>query len=102
MIFGRDSAQRVARRLGKVRTDLVRAQEELVVAEQQFGAWSEEDEEQRVRVLVSENLAEQKQWEQTHRHAELMQRSVGLARRRVADLQREASELLARLNQRPS
>ena len=102
MVFGRGSIQRAGRRLSKVRIDLARAQEELVVAEQQFGAWSEEDEEQRVRVLVSDNLSEQKQWEQTHRHAELMQRSVGAARRRVADLQREESELLARLSEGPS
>lgn len=102
MAFGRNSTERAARRLDKVRADLAHAQEDLIVAEQQYGAWSEEDEDQRVRVLVSENLAEQKQWQQTHRHAELMQRSVGAARRRVADLQREENELVARLNEGPN
>ena len=95
--FGLNPQRHVMKRLRGLRADLLLVRQELVLAEQQYAVLSEDDDDQRIRMLVSENRFDEKQWDHAHRHAEVMLRSIATARRRVADLERAESELLEQL-----
>jgi hypothetical protein len=88
---------RTERRLVEVNQRLQRAREELAVLDQQLVAFADEEDETRVRALVSESPLDAKQHREAERHADAMRRSrAGLAAK-IAELERAQDELLDRL-----
>ncbi len=87
----------VERRLLDVHARLVRARQELAVAEEQLDVFLETADEARIRALVSETPLADRDWQDAQRHAEVMIRSRDTASARVAELERAQDELLAKL-----
>jgi len=76
---------------------LVRARQELAVAEEQLDVFLETAEETRIRSLVSETPLADRDWQDAQRHADAMTRARDTARARVAELERAQDELLGKL-----
>ena len=87
----------VERRLLDVHARLVRARQELAVAEEQLDVFLETAEEARIRALVSETPLADRDWQDAQRHAEAMNRGRDNAGARVAELERAQDELLSKL-----
>ncbi|MCU1495742.1 MAG: hypothetical protein JWO62_3506 [Acidimicrobiaceae bacterium] len=92
-----DRRQRVERRLFDVHARLDRARAELALAEEQLVVVADAADEARTRMLVSETALANREWNDAHRHAEVMERSRDAARLVVADLERAQDELLSQL-----
>jgi hypothetical protein len=89
--------EQVETRLLEVHARLVRARQELAVAEEQLDVFLESAEETRIRALVSETPLADREWQDAQRHAEAMMRARESARARVAELERTQDELLGKL-----
>jgi hypothetical protein len=87
----------VERRLLDVHARLVRARQELAVAEEQLDLFLETAEEARIRALVSETPLADRDWQDAQRHAEAMIRGRDNASARVVELERAQDELLSKL-----
>jgi hypothetical protein len=87
----------VERRLLEVHALLVRARQELAVAEEQLDVFLETAEETRIRALVSETPLADREWQDAQRHAEAMMRARDTAAARVGELERSQDELLGKL-----
>ena len=87
----------VERRLLDVHARLVRARQELAVAEEQLDLFLETAEEARIRALVSESPLADRDWQDAQRHAEAMIRGRDNASARVVELERAQDELLSKL-----
>ena len=87
----------VERRLLDVHARLVRARQELAVAEEQLDVFLETADEARLRALVSETPLADRDWQDAQRHAEAMILGRANASARVAELERAQDELLAKL-----
>lgn len=87
----------VERRLSEVHARLVRARQELAVAEEQLDVFLETADEARIRSLVSETPLADRDWQDAQRHAEAMIRARDTASARVAELERAQDELLGKL-----
>jgi len=87
----------VERRLLEVHERLVRARQELAVAEEQLDFFLETAEETRIRALVSETPLADRDWQDAQRHAEVMMRARDTASARVVELERAQDELLGKL-----
>ncbi|MFZ2055791.1 MAG: hypothetical protein WAV54_00070 [Acidimicrobiales bacterium] len=87
----------VERRLLEVHARLVRARQELAVAEEQLDIFLETADEARIRSLVSETPLADRDWQDAQRHAEVMSRGRDTARARVTELERVQDELLGKL-----
>jgi hypothetical protein len=85
------------KRIGEVHKRLMKAREELAVAEEQLQVLAEAAEEARTKALVADAALADQQWREARRHAEAMARAREVSSRRVTDLEREQDELLARL-----
>ena len=84
----------VERRILEVHALLVRARQELAVAEEQLDVFLETAEETRIRALVSETPLADRDWQDAQRHAKAMVRARDTAGARVAELERAQDELL--------
>lgn len=80
-----------------VHARLVRARQELAVAEEQLDLFLETAEEARIRALVSETPLADRDWQDAQRHAEAMIRGRDNASARVGELERAQDELLSKL-----
>jgi len=80
-----------------VHARLVRARQELAVAEEQLDLFLETAEEARIRALVSETPLADRDWQDAQRHAEAMIRGRDNASARVVELERAQDELLSKL-----
>jgi len=87
----------VERRLLEVHALLVRARQELAVAEEQLDVFLETAEETRIRSLVSETPLADRDWQDAQRHAKAMVRARDTASARVAELESAQDELLGKL-----
>ncbi len=87
----------VERRILEVHALLVRARQELAVAEEQLDVFLETAEETRIRALVSETPLADRDWQDAQRHAKAMVRARDTASARVAELERAQDELLGKL-----
>jgi hypothetical protein len=87
----------VERRILEVHALLVRARQELAVAEEQLDVFLETAEETRIRALVSETPLADRDWQDAQRHAKAMVRARDTAGARVAELERAQDELLGKL-----
>jgi hypothetical protein len=87
----------VERRLLEVHALLVRARQELAVAEEQLDVFLETAEETRIRALVSETPLADREWQDAQRRAEAMMRARDTAAARVGELERSQDELLGKL-----
>jgi hypothetical protein len=87
----------VERRILEVHAILVRARQELAVAEEQLDVFLETAEETRIRALVSETPLADRDWQDAQRHAKAMVRARDTASARVAELERAQDELLGKL-----
>ena len=87
----------VERRLLDVHARLMRARQELAVAEEQLDVFLETAEETRIRSLVSETPLADREWQEAQRHADAMLRARDAAIERVAELERAQDELLGKL-----
>ena len=81
----------------EVHAILVRARQELAVAEEQLDVFLETAEETRIRALVSETPLADRDWQDAQRHAKAMVRARDTASARVAELERAQDELLGKL-----
>jgi hypothetical protein len=90
-------SSRTERRLVDVNRRLQRAREELEVLDQQLVAFADEEDETRVRALVSDSPLDATQFREAERHAEAMRRSRADLVHKIADLERAQDELLDRL-----
>ena len=89
--------EQVETRLLEVHARLVRARQELAVAEEQLDVFLETAEETRIRSLVSETPLADRDWQDARRHAEAMTRARDTARARVGELEGAQDALLAKL-----
>jgi hypothetical protein len=87
----------VERRILEVHALLVRARQELAVAEEQLDVFLETAEETRIRALVSETPLADRDWQDAQRHAKAMVRARDTASARVVELERAQDELLGKL-----
>jgi hypothetical protein len=87
----------VESRLLEVHARLVRARQELAVAEEQLDVFLETAEETRIRSLVSETPLADRDWQDAKRHADAMTRARDNASARVVELERAQDELLGKL-----
>jgi hypothetical protein len=87
----------VERRLLEVHARLVRARQELAVAEEQLDVFLETADEARIRSLVSETPLADRDWQDAQRHVEVMMHGRDTARARVTELERVQDELLSKL-----
>lgn len=92
-----DRRQRVERRLFDVHARLERARAELALADEQLVVFADAADEARVRMLVSETALAHREWNEAHRHAEVMERSRDAAKQAVVELERAQDELLTQL-----
>jgi hypothetical protein len=87
----------VERRLLEVHARLLRARQELAVAEEQLDVFLETADEARIRSLVAETPLADREWQDAQRHADAMLRGRDAASARVAELERAQDELLGKL-----
>lgn len=87
----------VERRLFEVHERLVKARQELAIAEEQLLVFNETADDAHIRSLVSETPLADQEWHEAQRHAEAMQRGRDAARARVEELERTQDELLSKL-----
>ena len=87
----------VERRLSDVTRRLIKAREELTIADEQRAALSETADDLRIRALVAETPGAEKEYREAQKHVDAMDRSRAELAKHIADLQRSQDELLARL-----
>lgn len=85
------------RRLIDVHERLVRARQELAIAEEQLAVFAESADDARIRSLVSETPLANHDWSEARRHADAYRRGRDLVLTRVSELERAQDELLAKL-----
>ena len=100
-LFNSNSAKRLMKRLVALRAELERAREDQRIAEQQLLAVSDQDEDDRVRMIVSENRYEEQRWQAGHRNRELMEKNLVTARGRVRELEVRERQLVDELAAAP-
>jgi len=93
VLFGRDPERRRARQLDRVRADLVRAREELRVAEEQFLVVDATADDAQVQMVLEDTVLSARNNADASRHAELMRHQMEHARDRVAELERAEAEM---------
>ena len=87
----------VRRRLTEVHELLVKARQELGIADEQLAVFDETADDARIRSLVSETPIANHEWTEARRHADAYRRGRDLTQARVAELERAQDELLAKL-----
>jgi hypothetical protein len=96
MLGKRVASKRIERQLRSVVSDLSAARQRVLLAREQYEAFREEDEEAQMRSLGSDAVEDRHVADQARRHAEVMHQELERAESRVASLERERDELLAR------
>jgi hypothetical protein len=81
----------------EVHQRLVRARQELAIAEEQLLSFVETADDARLRSLVSETPLADHEWREASRHLQAMERGRDSAKARVAELERDQDELLSKL-----
>ena len=76
---------------------LVKARQELAIAEDQLLIFTETADEARIRSLVSETPLANHEWSEARRHAEAMTRSRDMQKAQVEELERVQDELAGKL-----
>ena len=76
---------------------LVKARQELAIAEEQLLIFTETADEARIRSLVSETPLANHEWSEARRHAEAMTRSRDMQKAQVEELERAQDELAGKL-----
>jgi hypothetical protein len=89
--------RRIRRRLIGVHSELKKARAAVAIAEEQLVSFVDEAEEARLRSLVSDNTADERNSSAATRHRELMERALESARRRVQGLEMAERDLLAQI-----
>jgi hypothetical protein len=87
----------IERRLAEVTARLIKAREELAIAEEQLEVFDDSADEARIRSLVSETPIANHDWNEAQRHADAQRRGRDLLRGRVAELEHTQDELLSQL-----
>jgi chromosome segregation ATPase len=87
----------VERKLRRVSEQLKALRDDLRVTEEHLAQLSDEEEDARIRALVSETPLAEKEHRKAARHAERLRTSRAKAIRKIADLEREQDDLLDRL-----
>ncbi len=87
----------VERRLSETHAKLMAARQELAIVEEQLTWFADDADDARIRSLVSETPIADREWHEANRHAQAMERSLGMARQRVAELERQLDDLLDQL-----
>lgn len=85
------------RRLTDVTNRLKRAREELLVLDEQRAALAESADDLRIRAVVAENTAVDREHRDAQKHVDAMDKSRIELAKRIADLQRSQDELLNKL-----
>lgn len=88
------TGRHVERRLSEVHAQLMRAREELAIAQEQLDVVLESADEARIRSLVAETPLADHEWHDASRQAAAMTRGRDLARARVEELTRSRDDLL--------
>jgi chromosome segregation ATPase len=88
----------VERKLRRVSEQLRALRDDIRVSEEHLAQLSDEEEDARIRALVSETPLAEKEYRKASRHAERLRSSRAKAIRRIADLEREQDDLLDRLS----
>jgi hypothetical protein len=83
--------------LTEVHGRLVKARQELAIAEEQLLIFTETADEARIRSLVSETPLANHEWSEARRHAEAMTRSRDMQKAQVDELERAQDELAGKL-----
>jgi len=83
--------------LTEVHGRLVKARQELAIAEDQLLIFTETADEARIRSLVSETPLANHEWSEARRHAEAMTRSRDMQKAQVEELERVQDELAGKL-----
>jgi hypothetical protein len=83
--------------LTEVHGRLVKARQELAIAEEQLLIFTETADEARIRSLVSETPLANHEWSEARRHAEAMTRSRDMQKAQVEELERAQDELAGKL-----
>ena len=91
------AAAQVERKLRKVSEQLRSLREDLRVTEEHLAQLADEEEDARIRALVSETPVAEKEHRKASRHAERLRTSRDRAIAKIADLERHQDELLDRL-----
>jgi len=87
----------VERKLRRVGEQLRSLRDDLRVTEEHLAQLSDEEEDARIRALVSETPVAEKEHRRASRHAERLRSAREKAIRKIADLEREQDDLLDRL-----
>jgi chromosome segregation ATPase len=96
MVSSASNAQ-VERRLRRVSEQLRSLRDDLRVTEEHLAQLSDEEEDARIRALVSETPLAEKEHRKASRHAERLRRSRDKSIAKIAALEREQDDLLDRL-----
>lgn len=97
MISSGSNAQ-VERKLRRVGEQLRSLRDDLRVTEEQLAQLSDEEEDARIRALVSETPLAEREHRKASRHADRLRKSRDRAVAKIAALEREQDELLDRLS----
>jgi hypothetical protein len=96
-MFRSGSGSKIERKLVGVNARLQRAREELAVLDEQLVAFGDDEDDARVRALVSEAPLDNLDHRDASRHAEAMRRSRAALAAHIAELERTQDDLLDRL-----
>jgi hypothetical protein len=88
------SKRRIERQLRSIVAELAEARSQVIVANEQYAAFQDDDEDARTRSLGSDSIEAARTAEQSHRHAELMREQVLRAEQRVKELEKRRDALL--------
>jgi uncharacterized protein (DUF3084 family) len=88
----------VERKLRRVGEQLRALRDDLRVTEEHLAQLSDEEEDARIRALVSETPVAEKEHRKVSRHAERLRTSRDNAAARIAELEKEQDDLLDRLS----
>lgn len=91
------SNAQIERKLRRVGEHLRSLRDDLRVTEEHLAQLSDEEEDARIRALVSETPVAEKEHRKASRHAERLRSSRTKALTKIADLEREQDDLLDRL-----
>jgi hypothetical protein len=81
----------------EVHERLVKARQELSIAEEQLAVFDDTADDARIRSLVSETPLANHDWNEARRHADAYRRGRDMAQAQVAELERAQDELLSKL-----
>lgn len=97
MVSSGSNAQ-VERKLRRVSEQLRALRDDLRVTEEQLAQLSDEEDDARIRALVSETPLAEREHRKASRHADRLRKSRDRAAAKIAALEREQDELLDRLS----